>query len=114
MNIPWDDAAVVAIMGTAVLLNVACHNDPAIKESLVKTAGRRLLITAQSILLFRLIQVLYEFGGSGMSKPILFVMLLWGLGSIMSSIDHITRRWGREVSDLLKPSTRYERRRHQR
>lgn len=112
MNIPWDDVSVLVMMGSALVLNLACHNDPLIVESAIKTAARRLTMTAQSLLILRIGQAIVEYGGSSMSFPILFVLLLWGLGSIMSSIDHIARRWGREISELLEPSTNYERRKH--
>lgn len=114
MNIPWDDLSVITMIGLALVLNVACHNDTKIVESPIKTAGRRLTMMAQTLLLLRIGQVIIEYGGSAMSKPILFVLLLWGLGSIMASLDHIARRWGREISELLKPTTRYERRKHPR
>lgn len=109
-----NDWLVITVMGAAFVLSLACHNDTRIVESTIKTAGRRLTLTAQAILILRLIQVVVEYGGSQMSMPILFVMLLWGLGSIMSSTDHIAKRWGRDISELLKPSARYERRRHPR
>lgn len=114
MNIAWDDLSVITVVGMAFVLSLACHNDPKIVESSIKTAGRRLTLTAQALLLFRVVQVVIEYGGSSMSKPILFVLLLWGMGSIMGSLDHIARRWGRDISKLLEPSTRYERRRHPR
>jgi hypothetical protein len=114
MNIPWEDVIVILTIGAALVLNVACHNDPKIVESTIKTAGRRLVMTVQALLLVRIGQAIVEYGGSAMSKPILFVLLLWGLGSIMSSLDHIARRWGREISELLQPAARYERRKHPR
>jgi len=114
MNIPWDDLSVIAMIGLALVMNLACHNDLKIVESDIKTAGRRLTMTAQALLLFRIAQTIVEYGGSSMSKPILFVLLLWGLGSIMSSLDHIARRWGREISEMLQPAARYERRKHPR
>jgi hypothetical protein len=114
MSISWDDLSVIVTIGAALILNLACHNDPMIVESVIKTAGRRLIMTAQALLVFRIGQVVIEYGGSSMSKPILFTLLLWGFGSIMSSIDHIAKRWGRDISELLKPSTNYERRNHPR
>lgn len=114
MNIPWDDLLVILMVGLALVLNLACHNDLKIVESKIKTAGRRLTMTAQGLLLLRIAQAIWEYGGSAMSKPILFVLLLWGLGSIMSSLDHIARRWGREISELLEPSSHYDRRRRPR
>ena len=114
MNIPWDDVAVVVITAVAVLLNLACHNDRQIVESPLKTAARRLIMVGQSLLIVRVAQVVFEFGSSNMSKPILFILLLWGLGEIMSSLDYIVRRWGRDMEDLLKPRGCYERRKHSR
>lgn len=114
MSVPWDDLLVIVMTGLALILNLACHNDIKIVESEIKTAGRRLTMMAQALLLLRLVQAIWEYGGSAMSRPILFVLLLWGLGSIMSSLDHIARRWGREISELLKPSSYYDRRRRPR
>jgi hypothetical protein len=114
MNIAWDDLSVVTVMSLALVLSLACHNDPRIVESLIKVSGRRLTMAAQLLLIFRIVQAVVEYGSAEMSKPILFVLWLWALGSIMGSLDKIARRWGRDISELLKPSVKYDRRRHPR
>lgn len=110
----WDEVITIGITGIAALLNLACHNDHQIKESPIKTAGRRLMITAQLLAITWVIWLTVELGDSLMSRTSFFIFLLWGLGSIMSSLDHIGRRWGREISELLKPKVYYERRKHPR
>ncbi len=110
----WDEIVVIALMTVAALLGIACHNDHHIKESLIKTAGRRLVIAAQLLVIVRLVWLLRELGDVMMTLPFFLVFLLWGLGSIMSSLDHIARRWGREISELTKPKIYYERRKQPR
>jgi predicted acyltransferase len=107
----WDEILIIFLAGLATLLSVACHNDRQIWESPIKLAGRRLMIAAQVLLIVWVVWLTREFGGGSMTKPIFFIGLLWNLGSIMSSVDHIARRWGREISELMKPEVYYERRR---
>jgi hypothetical protein len=110
----WDEAIAVGILVIAVVMSVACHNDPAIRESPIKTAGRRLTIVSQVLATAWVVWLTFEPGGHGMNQPAFFVFLLWGLGSIMSSLDYIGRRWGREISELVKPQVYYERRKQPR
>lgn len=110
----WDELIVIFVTILAFFLNLACHNDKQISESTIMTAGRRLVMVAQVILVVRLIWVLIESGDSAMSRTGFFAFLMWGMGSSMMSLDHIARRWGRELSELLKPHNFYERRKHPR
>lgn len=109
-----DELLVVLIMLIALILNWAVHNDRLIRESLIMTAGRRVQMMGQLLISVRLIWLVIEMGDSSMSFPAFLTFVLWGLGSIMCNLDHIARRWGREISDLLKPSVYYERRKHPR
>jgi len=109
-----DELMVVAVMMTALVLNLAVHNDRQIPESTVMAAGQRLQMMGQLLVAVRLCWAVIEVGDSSLELPMFFVLMLWGLGSIMCNLDHIARRWGREISDLLKPSVHYERRKHPR
>ncbi len=112
--IMWDELVIVAIVGLALILNLACYNDRYIRESSFMAARRRLIIVAQMLLLVWLGISLVDHGDAFLNRPSFFIFMLWGLGSCMGSLDHIARRWGREISELLKPRVYYERRKHRR
>jgi len=98
----WDEALVICVLGLAILCNIAVLLDVQIRESPVMTAGRRLIIAAQALFVMRLSWRLYDSGDSNLSWMAFFAFLTWGLGSIVCSLDHITRRWQRrELSDYI-------------
>jgi len=113
-NFMWDEGIIIFVTLVAWVLNLACHNDKNIRESVIMTAGRRLIMIAQLIVIYWLTTSLIMYGDSSLTKPGFFAFLMWALGSSMMSLDHIARRWGREISELLKPHQFYERRKHPR
>lgn len=113
-HVMWDEMVIILVMFIAFLLNLACHNDKNIRESVIATAGRRLIMVAQFIIIAWLIWMVFEAGGSVLMRVEFFALLAWSGGSSMMSVDHIAHRWGREISELLKPNTTYERRKHPR
>lgn len=106
----WDEVLIIVIMGFAFALNLACHNDRHIKESAIMAGSRRVIMVSQLLVIAWLMLAVIEYGDAWLNRSSFFVFMLWGLGSCMGSLDHIARRWGREISELLKPKVYYERR----